>query len=246
MYGCFAEYYDRLMQDADYTQRAERFCALLDTLGIPGGDVLDLACGTGSLLPLLAARGYSVIGVDQSEEMLMRAQEKCAEAGISPLLLCQDMRALNLYGTVDAAVCALDSLNHLPGENAVDETLARLRLFVRPGGVLLFDINSEYKHRCVLADNSFVLEDDTLFCVWQNEFDSANSAVTVTLDFFESVDEDCYTRQTEQFTEYAYPLPLWQTLLEKNGFAVQTMYDDLTDKPAHAHSERVLVAALRI
>lgn len=131
----------------------------------------------------LAARGKEVIGVDASPEMLSQAREKSGECQPPVLYLCQEMEELDLYGTVDAAICMLDSLNHLEGEEALGQALHRLQYFVEPGGLFLFDMNTPYKHREVLGDNTFVYDTDQVYCVWQNTWSPEEGAVDIDLDF---------------------------------------------------------------
>ena len=125
-YADFAAFYDRLTDDVGYPQRAEYIAGLLAEHGVQTGMVLDLACGTGSLTLELSRRGYEMIGVDASPDMLCAAQEKCAQAGAEVLFLCQPMEALNLYGTVNAAVCTLDSLNHITDPDTLREVFRRV------------------------------------------------------------------------------------------------------------------------
>lgn len=238
-YSVFARVYDNLMESACYEQRANRICALLHSNGVCEGDILDMACGTGQLLPLLEKQGYSMIGIDKSPEMLTAARENCYAAGSTPLLLCQDMQVLDLYGTVDGAVCIMDSLNHLPNLSAIRKTLARLHVFLRPGGIFLFDVNTVHKHQNILADNCFVLETQDVYCVWQNEYRKRLHTVQITLDFFMR-QGNVYRRESEQFQEHAYSLASLTRVLQETGFEPLGIYDDLTDLPADEKSERAL------
>lgn len=159
-YADFAAFYDRLTDDVGYPQRADYIAELLMEHGMKKGIVLDLACGTGSLTLELSKRGYEMIGVDASPDMLCAAQEKCAQAGAEVLFLCQPMEALDLYGTVNAAVCTLDSLNHITDPDTLREVLRRVSLFLEPGGLFVFDVNTPYKHREVLGNH-------TLCMIWR-------------------------------------------------------------------------------
>lgn len=182
-YSFFARFYDELTQNVDYERRAEHFSALLLSYGIKSGTVLDLACGTGTLTSLISARGYDMIGVDSSPDMLSQAQNRAFEEGQNILFLCQQMQALDLFGKIDAALCTLDSINHLTEPDDVRETFRRLGTFIRPGGMFIFDVNTIYKHREILADNSFVYEYPDVFCVWQNSLDEETDTVDIMLDF---------------------------------------------------------------
>ena len=243
-YSFFAKYYDELTQNVEYSRRADYFSALLLSCGFESGTVLDLACGTGSLTVELAKHGYDMIGVDASGDMLCRAQNKAFESGVSPMFLCQRMQELDLYGTVDAAVCSLDSINHLTDEKDVKRTFERLRLFVAPGGVFIFDVNTVYKHRNVLGDNAFVYEYPDVFCVWQNSFNGQDNTVDIALDFFENCGET-YKRRSENFSERAYEIDFLKSLLDKAGFDTEFVFDDMSREPLRADSQRAVIAARR-
>ena len=113
-YEALAGVYDALTEDVGYERRADYLEKLFRRGRVPVRTVLDLACGTGEMTAILTERGYELIAVDGSPDMLARAREKAADlAGEPPVFLNQDMTELDLYGTVDAAVCCLDSLNYL-------------------------------------------------------------------------------------------------------------------------------------
>lgn len=210
--------------------------------GITGGILLDLGCGTGSMSLAMAERGFDVIGVDCSVGMLNAAQQKMFESGKRLLLLNQSMEELDLYGTVDCAVCVLDGINHLSGEKAVKAAFDKVSLFMNKGGAFAFDVNTLYKHKHVLADNAFVYEPDGVCCVWQNSFNEADGSVEITLDFFEEED-GAYYRSGESFTEKAYELSDIKLWLEQSGFEVMGIYDDLTLDPVKSDSERAVFLA---
>lgn len=242
-YGVFSEFYDALTANVSYDKVSQVLSSLLTRYGKSRGLLLDLACGTGSVSVRLAEKGYEVIGVDLSPEMLSEAQNKAYSAGQNILFLCQDMTKLDLYGTVDAAVCTLDGLCHLPDEESVFAALQKVSLFMNPGGVFLFDVNSVYKHRAVLGNNTFVYDTDDVYCVWQNTLLSDGVTVQMDLDFFEPTsDEGDYVRQSERFTERAYPRETLENLLKKAGFTVLDVFDGYSGMPAHDTSERLLFA----
>ena len=205
--------------------------------------MLDLACGSGSLSLELAARGCDVIGVDGSADMLAIAREKAAEEGENILFLCQDMRQLDLYGTVDTAVCMLDSLSHILHTDDLREIFRRLGLFIAPDGLLIFDVNTPYKHAHVLGDNAFVYEREEFLCAWRNRYIPATHEVEMALDFFLEEEDGTYSRFTDTVRERAYSLQTWKGLLSEAGFDLLGVYDErrFTD-PADDAQRWVLVA----
>lgn len=146
-YSALAAHYDALTDDVQYDAWADYAEHIFARLGVSPKLVLDLACGTGSLSLRMAQRGYEMIGVDLSPDMLAAAAEKAYafEPERRPIFLCQDMAQLDLYGTIDAALCCLDSVNYVTDENALARAFSRVSLFLNPGGVFLFDVNTEFK-----------------------------------------------------------------------------------------------------
>lgn len=242
MYDLFSRYYDLLTQNIDYESRADYFCDLLRRSGArDGGLLLDLACGTGGLTFPLASRGWEAIGVDASEGMLSQAMQKLAsfQGGKRPIFLCQRMEALDLYGTVDACVCGLDSLNHITDEPALFKVFERLALFIEEGGILIFDANTPYKHEKILSDAVFVYDLDEVYCVWQNS-SADGGRVKIELDFFERTGKNMYRRATESFTERAYTTQQLECLARKAGFELVSVYGADTLLPPQPDAQRVV------
>lgn len=244
-YSTFAQYYDSLTYNVDYAKRADYFCRLMDSLGHSPGLVLDLACGTGSLTVELKKRGLDVYGADGSFEMLSVAQQKAADLGQDILFLCQPMQKLDLYGTVDTVICALDSINHLTSEHDVLAAFRRVSLFLNPGGYFLFDLNTLYKHRHVLANHVFLYDTDSVYCVWQNHYEEKTERVGITLDFF-GKEGALYRRSSEHFYERAYSAEKVNELLYSAGLEPVAYYDDCSTDLPRPDSERVVVAARKI
>lgn len=241
-YGAFSAYYDALTENVQYPVLANRIGSLLTLYGIDRGLLLDLGCGTGTLGVLLSEKGYEVIGVDRSPDMLAEAQNKAMAAGQNILFLCQDMCALDLYGTIDAAVCTLDGLNHLPNAEAVLTALRGVSLFMNPGGIFILDVNTLYKHREVLGSNTFVYDTDEVYCVWQNTLGKDRATVRMDLDFFVPASEDgpLFMRESEQFSECAYSEAEFEAMLQAAGFAVCEKFDGYSENAPHAKSERLV------
>lgn len=244
-YSYFASAYDSLTENVEYSRRADYFCSLLSENGINGGLLLDLACGTGTMSIEMSKRGFDVTGVDISEEMLSEAQNKKFQTGENVLFLCQDMRNLDLYGTIDCAICTLDSLNHLTSEEDLLKAFQNVSLFLEDDGIFIFDMNTLYKHREILGNNSFVYELDNLFCVWQNALQDDNKTVEITLDFFETEDGLSYERYQESFLEKAYESEIVKNLLKQAGFTFVNEFKELTTDTPDEKTERTVFVARR-
>ena len=244
-YGDFAFYYDLLTENVDYEKRSEYIRNLLVASGVDKGILLDLACGTGSLTLLLAQMGYDMIGVDASEEMLSVAQEKKMESGMGneAIFLCQKMQELDLFGTINGAVCTLDSINHVTDENDVKEIFRRVSLFMEDGGIFIFDVNTPYKHRQILGDNTFVYDMDDVYCVWQNNTDE-NLLTTVSLDIFEKVEdeegEEVFVRYSEEFSEKGYELSDVEKWVSEYKFELVGCYEEMTTQEIKPDTQRAV------
>jgi len=246
-YTMLARCYDGFTKNMDYKRRMEYLCALLSRSGVhPGDTILDLACGTGPYACALLQRGYDVVGVDASPDMLQIAREKAeALAPAPPLLVCQRLENLDLYGTAQAAICLTDSINHLTLPAQVRKFFRRLSLFLEPGAPFIFDVNTLYKHEHVLADNAFLYEDEGVFCAWQNHWDAQSRTTRIDLDIFVEGETGDYTRARESFSERAYTPEELTRWLEKAGFAVEHIYEELTEQPPSDTAERIFLICRR-
>lgn len=243
-YSIFSQFYDSLTENVEYEKRAEYFDLVIKKHGgKENGILLDLACGTGSLSEAFDSLGYDVIGVDNSPEMLNIAMNKKYESNKNIQYVCQDMRNLDLYGCVDVTVCALDSLNHLESFSDVKIVLNNVYKFTEPGGLFIFDMNTEYKHRNILGDNTFVYDSDKVYCVWQNC--CSNNVVSIFLDFFVPDENGKYNRYSEDFTEIAFPINDIKKEIENTGFEILGVYDDDSFEEVGDNSQRVVFVIRR-
>ncbi len=242
-YGFFSNVYDTLTENVNYAARADYIADLLAEHGITGGILLDLACGTGTLSIEMAKKGFEVIGVDASADMLSAAMNNAYNSEEDILFLCQPMQQLDLYGTINAAICTLDSINHLTDPEDVQATFDKVSLFTESGGIFIFDINTVFKHRKILGDNTFVYDLDEVYCVWQNTLDVQTDTVQIDLDIFEMLEDGAYERSQESFCERAYPVDTIKTMLTAAGFETLAIYDELTRNEPKEDSERLFIIA---
>lgn len=244
-YEMFADFYDSLTDNVEYEKRADYIVKILQekynhSLGL----TLDLACGTGTMTMFLKEKGVDIYGVDGSYDMLTVAQQKSMEKGLDILFLCQKMQSLDLYGTIDTCICTLDSLNHITDEKVFKKAIKRVSMFMNKGGYFLFDLNTLYKHREVLADNSFVFETDEVFLAWQNTL-GENDIVDIDLDFFIK-QNGLYRRYSESFRERAYSLDFVEKTLNKYDFKLEGVFGDLSTEPPKDNEERIILIARKV
>jgi len=246
-YECLAGEYDPLTRDVDYEGLADYLIGKFVRMGIRDGLILDLACGTGTLSCLLARRGYEVIGVDVSADMLTVAQSKMyAEdwTGLTaPVFIMQDMRELDLYGTVRAAVCTLDGFNHILGDKDLCEILRRLRLFIEPGGALIFDVNTPDKFRR-MDGQAYLDETESVFCAWSVALTDEKDIYQYEINLFEK-NGKLWRRSCEGFCERAWSPEQLAEMLERAGFGEIRFFGDRSDSAPAAGEQRIFVMAKR-
>ena len=214
-YGPLALWYDQLTGDVPYEQFADFYEAEFARCGGEFRLLLDLCCGTGTLTAIMARRGYELIAADASVDMLMQAREKAFELPLPPLFLLQSAEELDLYGTVDAAYCSLDGVNYLRPET-LPEVFRRLHLFIRPGGLLIFDIRTPEWLKS-LDGEIFVDETEDVLCLWRADFDESAQAIVYGMDLF-SRENKLWRRSREEHVEYAHQPETLTALLQSAGF----------------------------
>lgn len=225
-YDFLAGCYDELTYDVDYPAWADYIQAQLRRQKVPARLVLDLACGTGSLTRELALRGYDMIGVDLSPEMLAEAADKNQDVGggTPPMFLCQPMEKLDLYGNVDACVCCLDSVNYVTDPRKLRRAFERVHLFLMPGGLFLFDINSEEKLRG-LDGQVFLDETEDAYCVWRTEF--SRGICSYYVDLFNLRPDGAWERGFEYHRQRCYTAEELTAWLRAAGFTRIRTYGDM-------------------
>ena len=186
-----------------------------------------------------------MIGVDASPEMLSILREKAWDAGQEGLLLlCQDIAALDLYGTVDAAVCCLDSLNYLTSPRDVQRTFERLHLFISPGGLLVFDVNSAFK-LASLDGQVFLDETEDVYCVWRSEYDKRSRVCSYWMDIFTRRPDGQWDRAGEEHRQKAYEVEELRSWLLEAGFNRIRTYGDCRMSGPRENEQRIYFSAIR-
>ena len=246
-YSFLAGSYDKLTYDVGYEQWADYLEKHFQKRGLPGKTVLDLACGTGSLTVELANRGYEMIGVDLSPEMLGEASEKAmdevGEDQIPPIFLCQSMDKLDLYGTIDACVCCLDSVNYVTDPKKLKKAFERVHLFLMPGGLFVFDINTVEK-LMGLDGQVFLDETEDTYCVWRAEFEKRRSICSYFMDIFQLDQETgLWERGEELHEERAYTVEELTGFLQAAGFQDIKTYGNLKMRAPAPGEDRIFFVA---
>ena len=244
-YDFLAGCYDQLTYDVGYQAWADYIEKHFNRRGLPGKTVLDLACGTGSLTLELARRGYEMICVDLSPDMLAEAADKCREETgiIQPIFLCQSMEKLDLYGTIDACVCCLDSVNYVTDPKKLRRAFQRVHLFLMPGGLFIFDINTVDK-LMGLDGQVFLDETEDTYCVWRAEYSKRSKICSYFMDIFR-LDETSgqWERGEELHEERAYTVDELTGFLRDAGFQDIKVYGNLKMRAPVPGEDRMFFVA---
>ena len=237
-FSVLARYYDTLNYNADYEQVADYIESVFRLYNKTPELVLDLACGTGELTIQLARRGYDMIGLDLSSEMLNEASSKAyneneneldgfdCESAKKILWINQDMCGFELYGTVDAIVCCFDSLNYILDEADIEKCFKSAYHYLNPGGLFLFDVTSEYKFEKIYGNNDIILEKDGVLCAWRNDYDKQSQICEFYISLFVKQKSAEYKRFDEIQRERCYSEDWLMNLLNITGFSDIKMFCD--------------------
>lgn len=259
-YTSFASVYDTFMDNVPYGEWGGYIYTLLCRYGVKSGIILDLGCGTGTMTEILAGYGYDMIGVDNSEDMLELAMEKRIASGHDILYLLQDMREFELYGTVRAVVSVCDSVNYITEPEELAGVFRLVNNYLDPGGIFLFDFNTEYKYREVMGDCTIAEDRGACSFIWDNCYYEEERINEYDLTLFiregtapgqnEGAEEDdteengaLYRKYTETHFQRGYTLEEIRELLSSAGLIFQAAYDMDTREAAGETSERICVIA---
>lgn len=242
-YTSFAAVYDTFMDNIPYEEWSEYLIELLAEYKVTDGIVLDLGCGTGTLTELLAARGFDMIGVDNSEEMLEIAMEKRTESGRDILYLLQDMREFELYGTVRAVISICDPINYMTEEEELEQVFRLVNNYLDPEGIFVFDFNTVYKYREILGDQTIAESREECSFIWDNYYYEEEQINEYELSLFLQEEGNLYRKYVETHYQKGYELETIKNILEKSGMKFVTAYDAFTKNPPTKESERIYVIA---
>lgn len=247
-YTGFAGVYDTFMDNIPYEEWSQYVKTLLEQQGISQGLVVDLGCGTGKVTEQLSLMGYDMIGIDNSEEMLSIAREKLMELEDADprrniLYLLQDMREMELYGTVKAAISICDSMNYITEEEDLYQVFSLVNNYLDKDGVFIFDLNTQYKYEQILGDCNICENREDASFIWENYYYPEEKINEYDLTIYVRKENGYYERLEETHYQRAYDLEKIKELLSRAGMRFIAAYDAFTNEPPKADSERIYIVA---
>ncbi|MBR0132940.1 MAG: class I SAM-dependent methyltransferase [Lachnospiraceae bacterium] len=246
IYTGFAYYYDDFMDDIPYDDWAEKIIGILKSEGINDGIVCELGCGTGEMTGRLSDAGYDMIGIDISEDMLALARDKMYESGREGILyLLQDMRNLELFGTVKAFVSVCDSMNYIVSDEDMLDILRKVNNYLDPGGLFIFDLKSDYFYRTEYGDNEFTEEDEdgNIFLSWKNHYDKERKINQYHIEIDEPDEDGEMIKTVEEHVQRAYWPDEIHALIDKAGMEFVGIKDSDTMKAPGDECKRYYIIA---
>ena len=242
-YKDFAMVYDTFMDNAPYDKWLQFLIENFNKYKVPKELVLDLGCGTGTLTQMLSKKGYDMIGVDNSDEMLSIAIQKGINDTQNILYLLQDMREFELYGTVRAVISICDSINYLLEEEDIVKTFSLINNYLDPGGIFIFDFNTVYKYESVIGDATIAENRDTCSFIWENYYHTKEHINEYDLTIFVKEENERYRRFDETHYQHGYTVSEMEEFLHKSGLVLLETLDSDTYGPVSENSERVYMIA---
>ena len=245
-YESFASVYDLFMDEINYDEWVSYVEKLWNRFDLKPDIVCELGCGTGDISLRLAEKGYETIGIDISADMLSEAKMKAEQNGTDVLFLLQDMREFELYGTVNSILCLCDSLNYITDDEDMQQVFNLVNNYLHPGGLFVFDLNTEYKFKEIYGENTFSETDEDAVYIWENYYDEEERINEYYLNFFMKNETGTYDRTQEEHFERAYSLDEIKRFIEKSGMKFEAAYDAFTFEPVKENSERIYVVAREV
>ena len=264
-YKSFASVYDEFMDGTDYQKTADQIQDMITRFGVSkptqkrtgaseARDVLlaaeknlvvDLGCGTGKFTEILADRGYDVMGIDLSEEMLGIALERRDSLRHRTLYLCQDMREFELYGTAGTFVSVGDSVNYLLTDEDMIKLFKRVNTFLFHGGIFVFDFKTLHLYRDVIGDNTIAEDREDCSFIWENWYDDESRINEYDLSLFiretgVKEDDNLFRKYQEIHRQRGYTLEEMKRFAEEAGLTWIAEMDSDSMGPVSEESERIL------
>lgn len=245
IYKSFAQVYDNLMTDTPYELWLEHLLDAFKRYDLAGKEILDLACGTGEMSSRLARKGYKVIGVDLSPEMLEIAQEKSYSNNLQVIYVNQDLKELELHKKSDSVISFCDGFNYILDQNDLLNIFKKINTYLNDNGLFIFDISSEYKLKNVLGQNVFSDTGEEVTYIWENYYDEETKILEFDLTIF-TKENDLYKREEETHYQRAYSIDEIKSIMQESGFELLDILNTNTNEKVSETAERIMFIGKKV
>jgi len=236
----FAQYYDQFMlRLVNYPVWVEYIIKIFKEHKLSPRTILDVACGTGIPSLLLAQKGYRIIGVDNSQNMLEMFKQKLSNSKYNIQLIHSNIRNFSLPEKVDVAVSFYDSINYLLTEQDLASCFSCVANSLKPSGVFTFDMNSEYCLAIFWGNRETPRKIGNISSIWQNSYDPNTRISTLKLTVF-TPDGRAFQ---EIHKERAYSQTELKSILESVGFVNIEFYSHPSLLTADDTTLRIMIVA---
>ncbi len=245
-FTAIAPHYDALMRGVPYRHWVRYLNQLLKLRKTNPHRVLDLACGTGSISEILASQGCEVMGVDISAPMIEAARKKAEKKGLNVDYVVDNAATMNLAGPrFDLCVSLFDSLNYILNPDDLARAIHRVFAHLVPGGLFIFDVNSEFSLINSFFDQDNLYSNERLRYVWRSEYEPATRHCTVRMRFFLRHRDGVDREFRETHLQFAYREDELRAMLEDAGFTAIETYQAYSLNPVTPTSDRIFFVARR-
>lgn len=238
MYKDFSKLYDQLMNDIDYKKWFNYIEEIFEKYKIEGKTILEMACGTGSLAYYFAEKDYRLTCFDISNEMLSIAQNKLSTFR-NVKILNQNMIDFKFKEKYDCILATCDSINYIIEDRELISLFENVYNHLKEGGLFIFDINSQYKLKNIIGNNTFFEDQGHIFYIWDNDFQEKENIANFYLTFFHMDSDGKYERADEHHRERAYSIEEISNFLNLAKFNQIDIYDAFSFSKAKDDSERI-------
>lgn len=239
-YETFSEVYDEFMDNLPYDEWVEYMDSLLKEQGVKeGGLLMELGCGTGKVTEMFYDRGYKMVGLDLSADMLGIAMEKGRSRDGEILYLLQDMTEMELYGTFDAFYSIGDSMNYILEEEDLTRVFSLVNNYLDPNGVFIFDLKTQYLFEEVMADNTFADDREEISFIWDNYYYAEEKINEYGVNIFLRGEDGRYDKFMETHYQKAYSVEEMKKMIKAGGLEFVAVYDAFTHDDPKPDSERL-------
>ncbi len=243
-YSVLAELYDEVMHDVDYETWADYIDEIILQHKPEATDVLELACGTGTIaLSLEELDSYHITATDGSADMIRIAKRKAVLVNSEIDFRVMNFLDMKLEKKYDVVFMVFDSVNYLHKKEEVIRLHQEVRKVIKPGGIFVFDFTTPRNSRKAIRylNNDTKTVDGKYRYHRESSFDGKNNVHTnrFIIEIFSGEDSDLTSVHEEVHQQKIYTKDEMEEIIRQTDFTILQAYDGFELKPAHDKSLRI-------